>query len=65
VVIFRSDKGSASKRVWETRAYGLSFESVYFYADRFETFLHNLLSIAWLEMYRLFSFACWDISLPE
>ena len=64
MVIFRSDKGPASKKVWETRAYGLSFENVHSYADRFETFLHNL-NIAWREMYRLFSFACWDTSLPE
>ena len=52
-------------KVWETRAYGLSFENVHSYADRFETFLHNLCNIAWIELYRLFGFACWDTSLPE
>jgi hypothetical protein len=47
-------RGYFSKRHGHAAFY---FENVHSYADRFEIFLHNLLNIAWIEMYRLFSFA--------
>jgi hypothetical protein len=64
-LFFEATRRSASKNVWQAQVYGLSFANALSYADRIETFLHNLRNIAWIEIYGLFSFACWDTSLPE